>query len=192
MVRAATADDGANASGPNAVLPRRFQVRSSVIIGRAPSIVWSEIAQLDHPAWSDHPSGEGPGKPVGEDRGLVVGAAHVSVIPPVGATGVRGVLYTEIKDVEPGHLVATESVVTGAFKQAETVRLLEHPDGGTLVEVSAWVNTVPITEARADRLQHNLQRIQSGYLERARSWNPQSGYRPNVISPEADDLPNLR
>ena len=148
--------------------------------------VWAEIAQLDHPAWSDHPGSDGPAKPVGDKRGLVVGAAQVSVVPSTGRTGVRALLYTEIKEVIPDLLVSTESVVTGAFEQSETIRLLPHPEGGTVVDVSAWINTVPMTETSARRLQYNLRRVQGGYLERARTWTP--GYRPNIIHPEADDL----
>jgi hypothetical protein len=116
----------------------------------------------------------------------------VSLLPAVSGNGVRGVIYTEVKDVVPSRLVTTESVVTGVFEQIETIRFLGHPDGGTLVESNAWVDTVPATEARALRLQHNLRRIQVGYLERARTWSPGMGYRLNIIDPEAEDLPNLR
>lgn len=170
--------------------PRRFQVRSHVVIERPLDAVWAEFAQMDHPAWSDHPEGKGPTRRVGPLTGLAVGAAWMGLLPAGNGTGVRGVVYSEVKEVVPNHSATTETVVTGSFELKETLQFLQHPGGGVLVECSSWIDTVPLSESRADRLRYNLQRLQGGYLTRARDWQPSSGYRPNVIHPEAKDLSN--
>lgn len=189
MVRTAVATG--DVPDPSNVQPRRFPVVSGLLIDRPRATVWEEYAQVYHPAWSDHPEGEGLANRVGEALGMQVGAAFVSLMPPTHGTGIRNIAYFEVKQVEPGHAVTTESIVTGALESAETIRFMDHSDGGTFVELSSWVNTVPMTENRAARLRYNLERIQRGFLARAQTWSPGTPHRPNTIAPEPEDLANL-
>lgn len=170
------------------LLPRRFSVVSQSIFDRGRETIWDEYAQLHHPAWSDHPEGQGPSKPVGHLLGLTVGAATVTVLPTTGAQGIPGMSYSEVIAVVPGYSTEVKTIITGAFQSTETIRLLDHPEGGTHAQITFWVDTVPATQARAARLQHNLHRIQQGYLHRARNWRPGTPHRPNVIAPEPEDL----
>lgn len=191
MIRAAAAGGGGELPEDPTREPRRFHVRSQARICRPRSAVWDELAQLHHPAWSEHPEGEGTSLRAGSVTGLSVGAAQVALLPPGNNHGVRGIIYTEVKLVEPGYVVTTHSIVTGAFEQTETIRLVDHPNGGTLADCSSWFDTVPITEVRAVRLQHNLRRIQSGFLARAQDWTLGTAHRPNIICAEPEDLPYL-
>ncbi|MBA2954623.1 hypothetical protein GON03_09820 [Nocardioides sp. MAH-18] len=161
------------------------------MIERGRATVWDGLTHPGHPAWNDYPSGQGSLKVVGTCTPLEVGFAQMALVPASSADGVRGVLYTEITAIEPGYMLATNTIATGAFEQTETIRLLDHPDGGAIVDCLAWVNTVAMTQARARRLQHNLGRLQVGYLRRAQNWTSQTGHRPNILSPEADDLPYI-
>jgi hypothetical protein len=164
---------------------------SCLLIDRPRATVWEEYAQVHHPAWCDHPEGEGLARRVGEAVGMQVGAASVSLVPPMRGTGIRNMAYFEVKQVEPGHAVSTESIVTGVLEAVETIRFMDHSDGGTLVELSSWVNTVPLTENRAERLRYNLERIQRGFLARAQTWTPGIPHRPNIVAPEPEDFANL-
>jgi len=173
------------------VEPRRFQVRSQAHIARPLATVWGELERGAHPAWSEHPDGHGPAKRTAGSAGLVIGSAQITLLPANSLSGVRSVLYTELKSVEPGRFLTTETIATGAFEQTETIRFLEHPEGGVMVECTAWISTVPMTTARAVRLQHNLERTQNAYLSRARGWTPGTPHQPVVIDPEPDDLQYL-
>ena len=170
-------------------MPRRFSVVGQATIGRVRDTVWAEYASLHHPAWSDFPGSESPMRSVGELRGLVVGAAFMGILPAAGAFGVRGIIYGETTAVDTGYFVEHHSICTGAFEMKESLRLLDHPNGGTWVQLTYWVDTIPMTQTRADRLQHNLRRMQSGYLERARHWRLGDSHQPNIVAPEPEDLP---
>ncbi len=150
--------------------------------------MWNEYASLGHPAWAEHPLGTGPQRPVGERRGMALGAATMTVMPPAGDSGIRGLSSSEISELVDGHLVSHTVIMTGAWESKATIRFLDHPSGGTLVDLTYWVDTVPMTQKRADRLQYNLRRIQEGFLARAQGWRPGIPHKPNVIEPKPEDL----
>lgn len=150
--------------------------------------MWDEYVQTYHPAWSECPEDEDTQRRVGEMEGITVGAARMTSMPPTLDIGIRNFLHSEVLQVVAGHLVSTEVVFTGTFEMVETIRFSDHPSSGTFVELSAWCNTAPFSEARAAQLQRNLGRIQQGYLQRAQSWTPGTGHRPNILKPEPEDL----
>lgn len=188
MIRTAVATG--DVPDPSTVQPRRFPVVSRLLIPRPRTTVWEEYAQVHHPAWCDHPEGAGSVRRVGGTEGVNVGAAFVSLLPPTDWSGIRNIVYFEVKMVEPGQAVTTESLVTGAFEATETIRFLDHSDRGTLVELSSWVDTVPLTENQAARLRYNLERLQRAFLARAQTWSPGIPHRPNIIPPEPEDMAN--
>lgn len=87
-----------------------------------------------------------------------------------GADGVRAISYSRVTEVHPGYSVASETTWTGGFELRETIQFLDHSSGGTHVNLVYWVDTAPIAPTRAQRLQHNLSRIQRGFLDRATAW----------------------
>lgn len=180
----------ATAEGPEPgdELRRRFPVSSRAVIGRSRAKVWDEYAQVHHPAWSEHRDGKGPEQRVGDVRGVAVGAATLCVPPGVGSTGVLNLTYSVVAGIQAGLLVTTETIVPGCWELTETFRFTDHRSGGTVFDLSSSVNTVPLTESKAMRLQHNLARLQRGYLTRAPHWKPGVEHIPNVIAPEVRDL----
>lgn len=107
---------------------------------------------------------------------------------PAGADGVRAIRYSRVTEVHPGYSVASETIWTGAFELRETIQFLDHPSGGTHVNLVYWVDTAPITPTRAQQLQYNLSRLPRGFLGRATAWHPGTPHKPNTIAPEAEDL----
>lgn len=171
------------------VEPRRFQVVVRGVIDRPRAVVWDEYEQDHHPAWSDYREEDDPARRVGDVAGLAVGAAEVMVMPVANGSGVRNVAYSEVQRVDAGFLVVRGSIVPGVYEATEMTQLWDHPSGGTLVDLSNWVNTAPTDATRAARLHYNMDRIQREYLARAQAWRPGAAHRPVVIAPEPEDLP---
>lgn len=112
----------------------------------------------------------------------------MSVLGPTDDNGIPNILYAEVRQVVAGQSVTHECIFTNTFEVTETIQFADHPSSGTLVKLTAWCNTAPMTEMRAERLQRNLQRIQDGYLSRAQTWSEGIGYRANMIQPELEDI----
>jgi hypothetical protein len=179
--RSDTNEDVPERAAPQA---RRFPATSHGVISRPRLTVWDEYEQLDHPAWSDCVASENPQRRVGHVEGLAVGAALMSEMPPVDGNGICRFLYSEVRQVIAGASVTCEIVFSSTYEITETIRFIDHPSSGTLVEVTAWCNTAPLTEAHAEQLQHNVQQIQRAYLDRAMTWSPGVGYRGSLIRSE--------
>jgi hypothetical protein len=93
-----------------------------------------------------------------------LGAATVTVGPPLPPFGLRTVMYSEVTAVEPGWW-STVQTSGGTFEHTETLLLEEAADGTTLVRLTGRFLQPALPSADVTALQKGLNRLAAELLE---------------------------
>lgn len=156
-------------------------ISASVVIPRPREVVWSELEQADHPAWTAPEVGGGQEHHLRCDGTLKVGNVHISGPFPLPPFGIRQVWWTEITQIMPGWSITTETYA-GIFDHTETLVLHDH-EGGTLARIEGNVRR-HTTPQHADSAVALMTRMANGHLRRAAQWRPGDPPRPIDAFPE--------
>lgn len=148
-------------------------IRSSVVIPRPRDVVWQELEQGDHPAWTMPDSGGMNEHYLRGDGALRVGTVKIIgpiVTPPFG---IRQVWWSEVTQVMPGWAITTETY-TSVFDHMETLALHDHAEG-TFARIEGSVRRVTTGE-HADIAVGLMTRMADGHLRR----RPMANRRPTT------------